>query len=377
MESGTIFLVPVTVGGQNFDVILDTGSSDPWLITPDFICVDYNTGEEQTQDYCWFGTPYDATASTTYTPIRNENINVSYADGEYLTGSLGFESFTMGGITVAQQKFGLMDYAGWIGDGVSAGLIGFAYSTITSAYRGTDPHQDQRGATLTYNTLFTNMWNLSLIAPVFSLVLDRDPNNGGLLALGGIPDIPHSPIWVSTPIQSVGVFAGTTTPAYEYYTIHSEGFAVSALPSVQFGPVDTDDARKTPLIENGTVVVDSGTSLLYAPNPVADAVADGFDPPAQFDDTRGMYVIDCDATPPVFGVSVSNKIFYVHPADMIVPSGAGDCISGVQPNNGGLTILGDVWMKNVISVHDIGAEMMRFAAREFYGLTSNSVHSTT
>lgn len=370
---GTIFLVPVTVGGQDFDVILDTGSSDPWFVTPDFQCVDFTTGDPETQDYCWFGGSYDSSLSTTFTPIPNENINVSYADGEYLTGSLGFEAFTMGGITVPQQKFGLMDYAGWMGDGVSSGLIGFAYSTITSAYHGTDPHRDQKGATLTYNTLFTNMWNLSLIAPVFSLVLDRDPNLGGLLALGGIPDIPHSPYWASTPIQSVGVFAGTTTPAYEYYSIYSEGFAASALPSSIFGPVDTDDGSKTPLMQNGTVIVDSGTSLLYAPNPVADAVSAGFDPPALFDENRGMYVVDCDATPPTFGVSVSGKIFYVNPADLIVPSGSGDCINGVQPNNGGLTILGDVWMKNVISVHDIGAQMMRFAAREFYGLATDIV----
>lgn len=374
---GTIFLVPVTVGGQDFDVILDTGSSDPWFVTPNYQCVDFNTRDPETQDYCWFGTPYDPSQSNTYTAIDDENINVSYADGEYATGTLGYEQFTMAGITVQQQKFGLMNLAGWMGDGVSSGLIGFAYSTITSAYAGIDPSKDKKGATLQYNTLFTNMWNLSLIPPVFSLVLDRDPNLGGLLALGGIPDIPHSPIWVSTPIQSVGVFAGTTTPAYEYYSIYSDGFAVSADASAIFGPIDTENGSQTPLMENGTVIVDSGTSLLYAPNDVADAVAEGFDPPASFNSDTGMYVVDCTATAPLFGSSVSGKIFFVNGADLLVPDGSGGCISGVQPNNGGLTILGDVWMKNVISVHDIGAQMMRFAAREFYGLSSSSVSPTT
>lgn len=377
-NDGTIFLVPVTIGGQQFDVVLDTGSSDPWIITPNFQCLDlYN--DPQTEDYCGFGPLYDSTQSSTYVPITNKNINVSYADGEFLAGSMGYETISMGGISVQQQQFGLMNVAGWLGDGVSSGLIGFAYSTITSAYAGTDPTQDQPHHTIQYNTLFTNMWNESLIAPVFSLALDRDPNSGGLLALGGIPDIPHTPFWVSTPIQSVGVFPGTTTPAYEYYTVQSDGFAVSGEPNAQFGPVGGNNQAKTPLMAPGAVVVDSGTSVLYAPNVVSDAFAAAFNPPATVDPDTGMYDVDCNGIPPTFGVSIGGKVFYVNPADLIVLVGEDACISGVQPSDGGLTILGDAWMKNVIAVHDIGAEMMRFAAREFDVLTqgSNSVPATT
>ena len=73
--------------------------------------------------------------------------------------------------------------------------------------------------------------------------------------------------------------------------------------------------------------------------------------------------MNCSAQPPVFGVSIGLKIFFVNGLDMIVPTAPGKCISGVQPNNGGLTILGDVWMKNVVSVFDVGSAMMRFAAR--------------
>ena len=335
-------------------MVLDTGSSDPWIITPGFQCVDLYSGDLEDEDYCYFGPVYDSTQSSTYVPIADENINLSYADGEFMTGSMGYEIFSMGGITVPSQQFGLVNYAGWLGDGVSSGLIGFAYSTITSAYAGTDPTQDQPHHTLQYNTLFTNMWNESLVAPVFSLALDRDPNSGGVLALGGIPNIPHTPYWVSTPIQSVGVLPGTNTLAYEYYTVESDGFAVSGEPNAQFGPVGGSNPAKTPLMEPGAVVVDSGTSVLYAPNTVADAFAAAFDPPATIDNDSGMYDCDCMGTPPVFGVSIGEKVFYVNPVDLIVQTGEDTCISGVQPNNGGLTILGDVWMKNVIAVHDIG-----------------------
>jgi hypothetical protein len=77
--------------------------------------------------------------------------------------------------------------------------------------------------------------------------------------------------------------------------------------------------------------------------------------------------VDCDAIPPVWGATIGRKKFYIHPDDMILQNGPNSCISGVQANLGGLTILGDVWMNNVLCVFDIGAEMMWFAAREYCG----------
>ena len=377
VEAGQVFLAPITIGNQNFQVVVDTGSSDPWVVQPNFTCADPNTGNILTQTDCYFGATYNSSQSNTYARIPNENFNITYSDGERLTGDLGFERMTLAGIAVPQQKFAIVDYAAWFGDGYSAGLVGFAYGTLTSAYPGNDPSQDQKGGTLMYNPLFTNMYNMSLIAPVFSLAIDRDPNNGGILALGGIPNIPHSPYWVTAPIQSVGVFVGTTTPAYEFYSIHSDGFAVASTLNIQFNPYPNSNPRKRNLLANGTVIIDSVTSLVYAPNPVADAVATAFQPPASYDSNSDAYFVSCTAKPPVFGVSIGKKIFFVNGADMIVPASEGQCLSGVQPNNGGLTILGDVWMKNVLAVFDIEAEKMRFASRSGYGLTSTSVRATT
>ena len=171
-----------------------------------------------------------------------------------------------------KQKFALVDYAAWYGDGNSSGLIGFAYSTLTSAYNGSDPTQDHRGDAITYNPLFVNMYNASLISPIFSLAINRDPSNGGLLALGGIPDVPHAPYWVSTPLLSFRVFADTQQPAYEFYTVAADGFAFSASPSTQFNVLGTTNPLKTPVTAPTNVIIDSGTSLVYAPNSVAKGV---------------------------------------------------------------------------------------------------------
>jgi hypothetical protein len=58
---------------------------------------------------------------------------------------------------------------------------------------------------------------------------------------------------------------------------------------------------------------------------------------------------------------------------MKLQSSATQCISSVQGNHGpgGLWILGDAWMKSVLCVFDVGAGMMGFAGRQYYGLSWN------
>ncbi|KAI7146712.1 acid protease [Hortaea werneckii] len=373
-QAGQVFLAPATIGDQERLSVIDSGSSDPWVVHKEFTCLDYFTGLVQDDYLCYFGQPLDPDLSDTFKLLPNQNFNISYADGEYLNGDMATETFTMGGIAVPHQTFGLVDYAAWFGDGYSSGLIGFAYRTLTSAFAGNDPKQDIPGRTLMYNPLFVNMYLNEGVPPVFSIAMDRDWDAGGVMALGGIPDIPHSPVFVSTPIIPVGVNLSSGAAVYEFYTIVIDGFAVSANQGTIFNSYNNDNPRKTSLLRNQTeAIVDSGTSLLYIADEVAEAIATSFDPPAIWDYDHDVWAVQCDAVPPVFGVGISSKIFYVDGLDMKVQVSEPDCISGIQPNFGGLTILGDVWMKNVISVFDVGAERMQFAARQYYNLTGEAV----
>lgn len=115
------------------------------------------------------------------------------------------------------------------------------------------------------------------------------------------------------------------------------------------------------------VVIDSGTSLCYVPNSVAEGVAGLFVPAADYDYSVDAWFVNCDAQAPVFGVSIARKIFYVNPEDLIIDLGTGgnQCVMGVQPNFNGLSILGGTWLKNVLAVFDVGAQQMRFAARQW------------
>lgn len=348
-------------------MVVDTGSSDPWLAMADFDCYDPIDDSPLDEEYCEFGPPYDPESSSTFVPIANQNFNISYADGEYLTGGLAYESFRMAGIDVPNQQFGVVDQAAWYGDGISSGLVGFAYRTLTSAHAGSDPSSDVKGQTVLYNPLFVNMYENQGVPPVFSIGIDRVQSIGGVLAIGGIPDIPIAPYWATAEIHPVGVNRTNGQPVYEFYTIDVDGFAVSNSTSTQFNPYDNNNPLKLPLIGNGTdVIVDSGTSLMYLPDEVALAAAEAFNPAASWDPSSDAYFVDCNAKAPVVGVAIDNKIFYVNAQDMIIQITEDLCVTGVQPNLGGLNILGGTFLKNVLAVFDIGAEQLRFAARQYY-----------
>ena len=52
------------------------------------------------------------------------NFNITFADAEFLTGGVGFDSVTIGGLTVTQQEFGVVTKAAWNGDGVRGDWLG-------------------------------------------------------------------------------------------------------------------------------------------------------------------------------------------------------------------------------------------------------------
>lgn len=376
-----MFLASIQFGTQTFSAVLDTGSSDTWLAAANFTCADPDDQSVQPQSTCGFGNLYDSSQSSTFQTIPNTNFNITYADGEVLNGAMGYESVTLAGITVPQQEIADVTYAAWYGDGVSSGLVGLAYPSLTSAYAGSNPDNDQAGQTVQYFPLFTNMYYNNLINATFCLALSRgeDYSNAGVLALGGIPNINVSSNFVSTPLQVVKMFTSSsimvppksgsaaaltndTVPQYQFYAIAVDGWSWVAAAGM---------AAPTPIPNNTTsvqAIVDSGTSLIYAPDDIAASVASAFDPPAIYSDQFGGYATLCTATPPKFGVYISGRIHFINAADMLIPADSnGNCVSGVQPaGTYGMVILGDVFMKNVLSVFDVGAGEMRFALRSVY-----------
>lgn len=79
-----------------------------------------------------------------------------------------------------------------------------------------------------------------------------------------------------------------------------------------------------------------------------------------------MYSVPCDATAPSFAIKIDGVTFEVDRGDLIQDdeTGRGTCMSGV--NNGrdnAPYVVGDVFLKNVVVVFDVGATELRIRAR--------------
>jgi hypothetical protein len=341
---GEEFLVEMEWDGTKVLAIFDTGSSDTWLIQSGFQCVD-SAGKNQTQETCAFGPTFNGTFNGGTIP--NQNFRIAYGDGEFVNGLMGYEDITIAGVTVPKQEAALGTYAYWNGDATSSGLIGFSYPLLTSAFPGNDPSQDR--APLNYNPFFTTAYKNNLVASMFSLAIERGPTAGGYLALGGLPPVDFEPEWATTPIQALSLVSETQL---SFYTITVDSYS--------FGNLSTAPSQ---------AIVDSGTTLLYAPGAVAAGLANSFTPPGKLIENQGAYFADCNATAPEFNVKIAGKDFKIQAADLIYQDvrdpASGMCLLGVQDGGEGPYILGDVFLQNVVAVFDVGAAQMRFAVHNY------------
>ncbi|TVY50709.1 putative aspartic-type endopeptidase, partial [Lachnellula cervina] len=362
----------VTFGDQTFELLLDTGSSDTWVIQSDFTCINQTTSALLTQAACAFSPAHTITPE--FVQIPNENFNITYGDGEFLTGILGYENLTLAGIIV-NTTIPVVDYAAWDGDGTSSGILGLGYPDAririeanlsgTRAYAGTDPHNNTVHAF--YDPIFTTMYKQGLVAPMFSLAIERDLSGpAGYLALGGLPPVDFVEDFASTPIVITHLANTQKFPVgYDFYSINLDSVVLDnvSLPSAANGTAYSD-------------LVDSGTTLNYFPAELADAVAAAYDPPATHQsDDDGIYYVDCDAKAPGLGLTIGGTTFWASPIDMIQGFGTDDdgndivfpvsIMKGPDPTTDKY-ILGCAFFKNVIAVFDVGAIEMRFAAREYY-----------
>lgn len=349
--------------------MIDTGSSDTWLPRNTFQCAAVGTGDYLPQASCEFSDTY--TPSASFTPIDNLNYHVTYTSGQALTGTFGTESVQVAGITVQDQQIAVVDNAQYSGDGITAGVLGLAFPADTKAFNGSDYRQDYAGTQQVYSPIFTSMYTEGNVAPLFSIALDR--NSGGSLAIGGLPPVSYFPVFASSPFELLSTGDGTdqgvaSLSSYTLYSITVQGFdyrgsnvsqwSYDSYPNPFGSPSDNTQVQ---------TIVDTGVSLMFLPKGVADAVNALFTPRYSYVNSAGYYVISCNATAPTFGVKIGFETFYVNPKDMVVNIGSGTCVSGIAATgSNGASFLGQTFLKNVLAVFDVGAQMMRFAAREYY-----------
>lgn len=344
---------------QDFVAFIDTGSSDTWVVSDQFTCIDPDTNAVVPQETCAFGPVYNA-AEGSFTNISSQEFAISYfPEAEALNGSMGYAPISIGGLKVPKQEVALVDSAMWEGDGTSSGLLGLAYPSITSAsYRS-------NGSQAVYDPIFTTMIKEGIVKDaVFTLALDRVPQgtspsaNAGTMALGGLVSSKYYSLpFTTVPIEKLA--SATDLSDFSWYiTTHELIYALKNGTHVSGGTYQS--------------IVDSGTAPNFVPSAAASDLNAQFSPPATYNATLEYWTVDCNATAPFAAFKIGGKIMPMDPRDMIVrslnglPGFENVCFSafadGGDPSED-VMIIGEVWQRSYVIAFDVGGSQLHFANR--------------
>jgi hypothetical protein len=181
---GTQYAIEMLFHKDPMMVILDTGSSDTWVVKESFQCVDYAM-QPIDQAACGFGPTY--TDDFQYGAIPHNHMYTKYGDGEMAYGPMGYSDITVGHIKVKKQEVALVTVASWDGNNETSGVIGLAYPSLTNCYSG-DGMEHGWADEVEYSPLFTSMIQQGLVQPYFSIAISRN-SSGGFIGWGGIPAV--------------------------------------------------------------------------------------------------------------------------------------------------------------------------------------------
>ncbi|RGP76021.1 hypothetical protein FLONG3_5412 [Fusarium longipes] len=331
-------------------LIFDSGSSDTWAAKTGFRC-ENSAGSKRDQAACDFGQPH---IQGFLQDISEIYFHRHYGSGEDVSGPMGVSDIAYGGLSVSGQQVGLASRAFWHGNNVTVGILGLAYPSLISAYIGdpSDLTDNSQWNNYPYTPWLTSAISQGLIDPVFSVTIDRNTSDG-VLAWGGLPPMYWHPKSFASTDLTIAKLVDREATAWKpsFYIIIPDG--------LQWG--STTDTVKYPY------VVDTGTTMMYIPLPLAEAIAKAFDPPATYMPQWGAYFVDCKAIPPTFAVIISGVRFWINPADLIyqklTDESNGKCALAISTGGPGPYILGDVFLQNVVAVFDVGGAEMRFYSR--------------
>jgi len=353
----------ITIGTpatQEFSVILDTGSSNLWVVDKtckdggdcpiyckleifcellcDPSCCDSTQKatsfvKRSTNDDgpCDGKAHYDSDASSTYKK-DGRKWTIQYGTGS-ASGILGTDTVALGDqgtdqLSIPTTTFGQADHlASFFTDQPLDGILGLAFRTI--AVDNVQP-------------VFQHAYELGLVdQPIFTVWLKRDGGaaqgeNGGQITYGGL-DTDHCDSSVTY----------VTLSSQTWWEFNIEGVGVNG---------DKESKKYS-------AISDTGTSLIAGPlGPLTKlAKATG----ATFNPTYGLYSVDCDAQF-TWSVYISGNEFPISAANMIFEIEEKSCVLGYEEWDGGWGapdfILGDPWIRQFCQIYEVNEGAVGFAA---------------
>jgi len=321
------YLGTISIGTppQKLNVVLDTGSSDLWV-----------AGTSCTR--CPNVPEFDTTKSSSFQESSNsQDIQINYGSGS-VAGSLAAETVSLGGFTVSQQPFLLVDrMTSGLLDGQVSGILGLAFQALAST------RSKPFWQTLADNNQFSSK--------EMSFYLTREMNNpsaseleyGGVFTLGGT----NSSLY-SGDIEFIDL---PSTSQNTFWLLEVSGITVNG------------KSANVATGSNALAAIDTGTTLIGGPSSDVAAVwaqVSGSQK-ATDSDLQGFYTFPCDTDVQV-SFAFGGKSWSISTLDMNLGqvTRGGPCAGAIFDLNLGTNIgegsgnpnwvVGATFLKNVYSV---------------------------
>ncbi|KAF5331633.1 hypothetical protein D9611_007674 [Ephemerocybe angulata] len=315
-----IYLADITVGGKDYAVQLDTGSSDLFIKGPT-----------------------SPIPGTTETALMH---NLSYAIG-WAYGNIAYAPVEFLNISVQSQAFVDADNANnpALGYG-AAGIAGLGFTRLSSI----DDALTKAGST-TGKSLLQNLFEANPNEPNYmTFALQRSTENDddveGSFTIGELEE-EYSAITGNAPIS--------TWPIQNPYRWNVLLDALIVNDTITPGTTNIVGAPSNKAV----VLLDSGSSYTYAPPAIVEAIYKNV-PGAALDTASGYWRVPCEVEINM-ALQIGGQVFPVHPLDVTpnVVSDSSKCIGSFVPQALGPDwdfdwLIGDNFLRSVYSMYDFG-----------------------
>ncbi|XP_041801022.1 pepsin A-like [Chelmon rostratus] len=296
---------------QSFTVIFDTGSSNLWV--PSVYCND---------QACQNHKKFNPQQSSTF-KWGDQSLSIQYGTGS-MTGYLGSDTVEVGGISVANQVFGLsQSEASFMASMAADGILGLAFQSIASD---------------NVVPVFDNMIKQNLVSqPLFSVYLSGNSQQGSEVVFGGTDSSHYTGQITWIPLSSA-----------TYWQISMDSVTING---------------QTVACSGGCqAIIDTGTSLIVGPTSDINNINSWV---GASTNQYGEAIVNCQniQSMPEVTFTLNGHAFTV-PSSAYVSESSDGCSTGFgQGGSMQLWILGDVFIREYYTVFD--------ASTQYIGLAKN------
>ncbi|KAM6951187.1 pepsin A-like [Aplochiton taeniatus] len=293
---------------QSFNVIFDTGSSNLWV--PSIYC---------SSTACNNHHKFNPSTSSTY-KNNGQALNIHYGTGS-MTGFLGYDTVTVGGLAVQNQIFGLSESeAPFMANMVADGILGLAYPRLAAS-----------GAT----PVFDNMMSENLVSSdIFGVYLSRNSAQGSEVTFGGVDSNHYT-----------GQIAWIPLSAETYWQITVDSITINGQVVACNGGCQA--------------IVDTGTSLIAGPTQDIASMNSWVGATSQ----NGDNAVNCNniGSMPVLTFNINGNAFTLPASAYVRQSAYYGCSTGFQGGDSNLWILGDVFIREYYTIFSRANNMVGLA----------------